>query len=198
MLEMAYRLSVSEQPMIQRIRQQLVVLINPSFPIPDGRRQDGGVVLPLPQGARPTTPLCLASPLPTGRSTHSSDINRRHSSADARDYQAVHRMFHDWHPTVVHDLHEGSPFLMTWNGTGPYNPNIDTHHLHRVFGAELSRSSDSDGHGHGLVSPLGISARPSPISTLIPVAMNHNSIGRGYTKPGGQRHSRDAAPDHPA
>jgi len=30
MLEMAYRLAVSEQPMIQRIRQQLVVLLNPA------------------------------------------------------------------------------------------------------------------------------------------------------------------------
>ena len=34
-------------------------------------------------------------------------------------------MFHEWHPTVVHDLHEGVPLMMTWNGTGPYNPNID-------------------------------------------------------------------------
>src|SRR6202165_6057393 len=36
MLEMAYRLAVSEQPMFQRIRQQLVVLINP-VSNPDGR-----------------------------------------------------------------------------------------------------------------------------------------------------------------
>ncbi|HEX6905570.1 MAG TPA: M14 family zinc carboxypeptidase, partial [Terriglobales bacterium] len=36
MLEMAYRLAVSEQPMIRRIRQRLVVLINP-ISNPDGR-----------------------------------------------------------------------------------------------------------------------------------------------------------------
>ena len=34
-------------------------------------------------------------------------------------------MFFDWHPTVVHDLHESVALLMSWNGTGPYNPNID-------------------------------------------------------------------------
>ncbi len=34
-------------------------------------------------------------------------------------------MFFDWHPVIVHDLHESVPLLMTWNGTGPYNPNID-------------------------------------------------------------------------
>ena len=36
MLELAYRLAVSEQPMVQRIREQLVVLINP-ISNPDGR-----------------------------------------------------------------------------------------------------------------------------------------------------------------
>ena len=38
---------------------------------------------------------------------------------------AVNRMYFDWHPTVVHDLHEGMPMMMSWNGTGPYNPNVD-------------------------------------------------------------------------
>ena len=36
MLELAYRLAVSDQPMIQRIREKLVVLINP-ISNPDGR-----------------------------------------------------------------------------------------------------------------------------------------------------------------
>jgi hypothetical protein len=36
MLELAYRLAVSEQPMIRRIRERLVVLINP-ISNPDGR-----------------------------------------------------------------------------------------------------------------------------------------------------------------
>ena len=34
-------------------------------------------------------------------------------------------MFFEYHPVIVHDLHESVPLLMTWNGTGPYNPNID-------------------------------------------------------------------------
>ena len=28
-------------------------------------------------------------------------------------------------PQVIDDLHEGIPLLQTWNGTGPYNPNLD-------------------------------------------------------------------------
>ena len=53
------------------------------------------------------------------------DINRDTHQQTHETTKAVHRMFHEWHPTVVHDLHEGSPLMMTWNGTGPYNPNID-------------------------------------------------------------------------
>jgi hypothetical protein len=62
-LELAYRLAVSEQPMIQRIRQNLVVLINP-VSNPDGRDK---VV-----EARRTAARCRACRRLTGRSTHSS------------------------------------------------------------------------------------------------------------------------------
>ena len=34
-------------------------------------------------------------------------------------------MFTEYHPTAVHDLHESIPLLHTWNGTGPYNANLD-------------------------------------------------------------------------
>ena len=34
-------------------------------------------------------------------------------------------MFYDYHPIAIHDLHESIPLLLTWNGTGPYNPNLD-------------------------------------------------------------------------
>ena len=34
-------------------------------------------------------------------------------------------MFFDWHPTVVHDLHESVSLLITWNGTGPTNENVE-------------------------------------------------------------------------
>ena len=31
----------------------------------------------------------------------------------------------DWHPTVVHDLHETQAYLYVSTGTGPYNPELD-------------------------------------------------------------------------
>ena len=48
------------------------------------------------------------------------DINRdAHQKAFATT-RAVHKMFFDYHPVVVHDLHEAIPLLLSWNGTGPY------------------------------------------------------------------------------
>jgi hypothetical protein len=63
---------------------------------------------------------------PPYRSKYTSvGINRDTHQQTHGTKKAVHHMFLEWHPTVVHDLHEGSPLMMTWNGTGPYNPNID-------------------------------------------------------------------------
>src|SRR5258708_14933714 len=31
----------------------------------------------------------------------------------------------EWHPTVLHDLHEAQSYLYVSTGTGPYNPSLD-------------------------------------------------------------------------
>jgi hypothetical protein len=88
-------------------------------------------------------------------------------------------MFHEWHPVVVHDLHEAIPLLHTWNGTGPYNPNLDPivtgefleMSLHEVTTLTalgmpgVATWSFGEGFGHHYLDS---------------VAMNHNAIGRGY------------------
>jgi hypothetical protein len=122
MLELAFRLAVSEQPMILQIREQLVVL--QSHFQSRRPRQNGRLVLPLPQ--RQHEPPYPAPQSPPYWSKYTFvDINRDSHQQTHETTKAVHRMFYEWHPTVMHDLHEGVPFLMTWNGTGPYNPNID-------------------------------------------------------------------------
>src|SRR5579863_3570792 len=122
-LELAYRLAVSEQPMIRRIREQLVVLINP-ISNPDGRDKMVDWFYRYLKGKTDRNTLPRQSPPYWSKYTF-VDINRDTHQQTHETTKAVHRMFHEWHPTVVHDLHEGSPLMMTWNGTGPYNPNID-------------------------------------------------------------------------
>ncbi len=130
MLELAYRLTVSEQPMIQRIREQVVVLINP-ISNPDGRDKMVDWFYRYLKGKTDRTTLPRQSPPYWSRYTF-VDINRDTHQQTHETTKAVHRMFHEWHPTVVHDLHEGTPLMMTWNGTGPYNPNIDPRFLNPI------------------------------------------------------------------
>ena len=88
-------------------------------------------------------------------------------------------MFHEWHPTVVHDLHEGSPFLMTWNGTGPYNPNIDPITYTEFLEMSFHEVQTMTAMGMPGVSTWNFGEAFAHLY-LDSVAMNHNSIGRGY------------------
>jgi hypothetical protein len=177
MLEMAYRLAVSEQPMIQRIRQQLVVLINP-VSNPDGRDKMVEWFYRYLKGKTNRATLPRHSPPYWSKYTF-VDINRDTHQQTHETTKAVHRMFHEWHPTVVHDLHEGSPMLMTWNGTGPYNPNIDPITYTEFLELSFHEVQALTAMGMPGVATWDFGEAFAHLY-LDSVAMNHNSIGRGY------------------
>lgn len=176
-MELAYRLAVSEQPMIQAIRQNVLVLINPVAE-PDGRDKVADWFYRYLKGKTDYDTLPRQSPPYWNRYVY-VDINRDAHQKAFGVTRAVHKMFYDYHPTVVHDLHEGAPYMITWNGTGPYNPNMDP----IVFSAWLEMSF------HEMTAMMGM-GMPGVWTWkfgdgfghhyLDSVAMNHNAIGRGY------------------
>src|ERR1700751_141264 len=123
MLELAYRLAVSEQPMIRRIREQLVVLINP-VSNPDGRDKVVDWFYRYLKGKTDKASLPRMSP-PYWSKYAFVDINRDTHQQTHETTKSVHRMFWEWHPQVIHDLHESVALLLTWNGTGPLNEHVD-------------------------------------------------------------------------
>ena len=177
MLELAYRLAVSEQPMVKRIREQLVVLINP-ISNPDGRDKMVDWFYRYLKGKTDRRSLPRQSPPYWGKYVF-VDLNRDTHQQTQETTKAVHRMFHEWHPTVVHDLHEAVPLMMTWNGTGPYNPNIDP-----ITYTEFLRMSMHEVEAMTAMGMPGVSTwnfgEAFAHLYLDSVAMNHNSIGRGY------------------
>jgi hypothetical protein len=177
MIELAYRLTASEQPMIQRIRENVVVLINP-ISNPDGRDKMVDWFYRYLKGKTARTALPRQSPPYWSKYTF-VDINRDTHQQTHETTKAVHRMFNEWHPTVVHDLHEGLPLMMTWNGTGPYNPNIDP-----ITYAEFLELSFHEVQALTAMGMPGVSTwnfgEAFAHLYLDSVAMNHNSIGRGY------------------
>src|SRR5215469_714686 len=177
MLELAYRLAVSEQPMIRKIREQLVVLINP-ISNPDGRDKMVDWFYRYLKGKTDRNTLPRQSPPYWSKYTF-VDINRDTHQQTHETTKAVHRMFHEWHPTVVHDLHEGVPFMMTWNGTGPYNPNIDPITYTEFLQLSMREVEAMTAMGMPGVSTWNFGEGFAHLY-LDSVAMNHNSIGRGY------------------
>src|SRR5690606_38853433 len=93
--------------------------------------------------------------------------------------RAVHRMFYEYHPTVVHDLHASIPLLLTWNGTGPFNEYIDPSLIDEWFEMAFAESRTMTTFGMPGVWTFAFGeawGHHYPHS----VAVNHNAIGRGY------------------
>ena len=176
-LELAYRLAVSEQPMIRRIRENLVVLINP-VANPDGRDKQVEWFYRYLKGKTDRANLPRQAPPYWGKYVF-VDINRDAHQLTQETTKAVAHMFFDWHPTVVHDLHEAVPLLMTWNGTGPYNPDVDPITLAEFLALSFHELQTMTGLGMPGVSTWNFGEGFSELF-LDSVAMNHNSIGRGY------------------
>jgi hypothetical protein len=107
------------------------------------------------------------------------DINRDAHQLVHETTKAVWRMFEEWHPQVVHDLHESVALLVSWNGTGPTNAHVDP--LSYDERLELSF------HEVQVLTAFGM---PGVWSWnfgddfahlyLDSIATNHNSDGRGY------------------
>ncbi len=176
-LELAYRLAVSEQPMIRRIREQLVVLINPGSN-PDGRDKQVEWFYRYLKGKTDLATLPRQAP-PYWSKYAFVDINRDAHQQVHATTRAVFRMFFDWHPQVIHDLHESVALLMTWNGTGPINEHVDP----LTYAERLELSF----HEVQILTGLGMPGvwtwnfgDDFAHLYLDSIATNHNADGRGY------------------
>ena len=72
--------------------------------------------------ANPTKP---ATPLLYWGKYVQHDNNRDGLGMGLALSRIVMSTFLEYHPTVLHDLHESQPFLYVWTGMGPYNAWLD-------------------------------------------------------------------------
>ncbi len=176
-LELAYRLAVSEQPMIKNIREKVVVLINP-VSNPDGRDKLSEWFYQHIQGKTDYDTLPRQSPPYWAKYVY-VDANRDAHQLAFGATQAVARAYFDYHPVVIHDLHEAIPLLQTWNGTGPYNPNLDPIVLSEFLEMSFHEMNAMSGFGMPGVWTWDF-GEGFGHHYMDSVAMNHNGIGRGY------------------
>jgi hypothetical protein len=177
MLELAYRLAVSEQPMIRRIRSSLIVLINPVCN-PDGRDKQVEWFYRYLKGKTDYASLPRQSP-PYWSKYAYVDINRDAHQQVHATTRAVYRMFFEWHPQVIHDLHESVALLITWNGTGPINPHVDPLAYDERMELSFHEVQTLTAFGMPGVWTWNFGDDFAHLY-LDSIALNHNALGRGY------------------
>jgi hypothetical protein len=176
-LELAYRLAVSEQPMVRRIRENVVVIINP-VANPDGRDKQVDWFYRYLKGKTDLAKLPRQAPPYWSRYAY-VDINRDAHQAVHETTKAVYRMFWDWHPQMVHDMHESIALLLTWNGTGPINDHVDP--LTYAERLELSFHEVQALSGLGMPGVWTWNFGDDFAHLYLDaIGTNHNSDGRGY------------------
>ena len=176
-MEMAYRLAVSDQPHIKEIRENVLVLINPVSE-PDGRDKIVDWFYRYLKGKTDFDNLPRRSPPFWGHYVYHDNNRDTHQHA-LKLTQAVHQMFYNYHPTVMHDLHESIPLLLIWNGTGPWNPNLDPIVISEAFETALHEMTTLTAFGMPGVWTWGFGEGWGH-HYLDSLAMNHNALGRGY------------------
>jgi hypothetical protein len=107
------------------------------------------------------------------------DINRDAHQQVHETTKAVFRMMFEWHPQVIHDLHESVALLLTWNGTNPINSHVDP--LTYAERLELSFHEVQTLTGFGMPGVWTWNFGDDWAHLYLDaIATNHNADGRGY------------------
>jgi hypothetical protein len=120
LMELAYRIAVDESPFVKAIRENAITLITPVLE-PDGRDKQVDVHMAKRKDPKANVPNRL---LYWGKYV-SHDNNRDNLGLALKLSQNVMKVFFDFHPQVMHDLHESIAYLYISTGTGPYNAWLD-------------------------------------------------------------------------
>jgi hypothetical protein len=173
LMELAYRLAVEDTPLIRNIRDNVITLITPVLEV-DGR--DRMVDLWNYRKANPGVPT---PPLIYWGHYVAHDNNRDNMGLALNLSRNVLRVYFDYHPQVVHDLHESVPFIYISTGTGPYNASLDPimidewHRMAYHEVDELTRRNLPGVWTHGFYDGW------AP-NYMFWIGMGHNTIGRFY------------------
>ena len=173
LMELAYRLAVEDTPYIQKIRKNVVFLITPVLEV-DGR--DRMVDVYNYRKANPDKP---APNLIYWGHYVAHDNNRDNIGMALALSKSQMNNFLEWHPQVLHDLHESIPYLYTMTGTGPYNAWLDPivfSEFQEMAHYEIEQFTKRGVPGvwtHGFYDGW------AP-NYMLYVATGHNAIGRFY------------------
>src|ERR1043165_2489606 len=173
LMELAYRLAVEESPFIQAIRKNVIVLITPALEV------DGRDMMVDTYNYRKANPDKNAPPLVYWGKYVAHDNNRDGLGMALALSRNQMKTFLEYHPTILHDLHESVPFLYTSTGTGPYNAWLDPIVIDEWNLLAYHEIEEMTKRGVPGVWTHGFYDGWAP-NYMFYVANGHNSIGRFY------------------
>jgi hypothetical protein len=121
LVELAYRLVSEDTPLIKKIRDNVIVTITPAAE-PDGRDRyvDWYYKYKINETSEQDN---VGGPPYWGKYIfHDNNRDINYSQVTMR---TLLRWYLDWHPPIMHELHESEPFMYTFSGQAPQNPTLD-------------------------------------------------------------------------
>jgi hypothetical protein len=177
LMELAYRLVASPSVEIKNILDNVIILINPTSE-PDGRDKQVDWYYRYTKSRKEFDDGFMRSTPYWGKYVF-HDNNRDGIQVSQALSKAIYKMYYEWHPSVMLDLHESVPLLYISTGTGPYNDNMDP-----IAIGEWQVMANHD------ITTLASQGLPGAFTWAffdgwwpgyaMWVANNHNSIGRFY------------------
>jgi hypothetical protein len=120
LMELAYRMIVSEMPLIQNIRNNVITIITPVIEV-DGREK----VVDAYNYSKANPGVNRNQLMMYWGKYVQHDNNRDGMGQFLALTRNVQKFTLQWKPTILHDLHEAATLLYSSTGTGPYNEGID-------------------------------------------------------------------------
>jgi len=133
LMELAYRLAVEDSPLYDQIRRNVIVMLNNATE-PDGRDRYVDWYYRYKISEESEQDRVPGPPYWGKYIYHDNNRDINYSQVTMRNWL---RFYLEWHPPIVHDLHESQPFLYTFSGQAPQNPTLDP-----ILYAELPWFSD--------------------------------------------------------
>jgi len=173
LMELAYRIAVEDSPLIQAIRKNVIIMITPTLEV-DGR----DMMVDLYNYKKANEGKRFPGLIYWGKYV-AHDNNRDSMGMALALSRNQMTTFLDYHPTVLHDLHESVPFLYTSTGTGPYNAWLDPIVIDEWQTLAYHEIEEMTKRGVPGIWTHGFYDGWAP-NYMFYVANGHNSIGRFY------------------
>ena len=121
LMELAYRLAVEESPLLDQIRHNMIVMLTPVLE-PDGRDRYVDWYYRHKINEETEEDRVAGPPYWGKYIFHDNNRDINYSQVTMRNWL---RFYLEWHPPIMHDLHESEPFMYTFSGQAPQNPTLD-------------------------------------------------------------------------